>query len=956
MLNERLSILCWFAGFLLWPGLGVAQESEAAANAGADRVKVKKPAEAHWAFRAPVRPPLPQVARANWPRTPLDHFVLARLEKEGLAPAPEADRVTLLRRLSLDVVGLPPSLAEVDAFVADTSTNAWERQVERLLASPHYGERWARYWLDAARYADSNGYEKDRAREMWHYRDWVVQAFNADQPYDRFILEQVAGDLLPNATQDQIVATGFFRNSMFNEEGAIDPEQFRMEAMFDRMDCLGKAVLGLTIQCAQCHDHKYDPLTQEEYYRLFAFLNDVDEWTAPFYGQAALTKLERVRRQLQEAESELQRAHSDWAQRLADWEESVRHEPAEWVQPEWLEYGDPGGLSKLQRQRDQSLLAGGHRFSGGTWRVIARTTLTNIHAVRLEALANANLPMFGPGRSGNGMFALREFTLRVAPLTLTPSNQVKIKFTKATADYEQASTPPGNPGKAVERYGPVEFAIDGDEKSSWTIDAGPGRRNVDRKAVFQAATNFGFAGGTELVFSLSCHDEIACFRISLTTATNAVADALPRVVREALKLPRPQRTPEQNAAVFSYWRSTVPEFQEVNARIEQLWKEYPEASGSTLALHARRERRETAVLKRGDWLKPTQPVTPGVPAFLHPMTEQGSGGASRLALARWLVDPRSPTTARVFVNRVWQAYFGSGLVSTPEDFGNQADTPSHPELLDWLACEFMEPHYQSCTCDAPPEAWSIKQLHRLLANSATYRQSSQVSPGLHSRDAFNRLLARGPRFRVEGEVVRDIALAASGLLNPKIGGPSLYSPAPAFLFVPPTSYDTFPWKDVEGADRYRRALYTFRRRSTPYPMLQNFDTPNGDAACVRRVRSNTPLQALTTLNEPLFVECARALARIILQNGGSNEIARVQYGFRRVTARFPTEREQAELLALLRRQQDYLGEGWANPRELATGTDAVPTELPPGSTPTQLAAYTVLSRVLLNLDETITKE
>src|SRR6185503_5861075 len=295
-----------------------------------------------------------------------------------------------------------------------------------------------------------------------------------------------------------------------------------------------------------------------------------------------------------------------------------------------------------------------------------------------------------------------------------------------------------------------------------------GRRNVDRKAVFQAATNFGFAGGTELVFSLSCHDEIACFRISLTTATNAVADALPRQVRAALELPRAQRTPEQKAAVFSYWRSTVPEFQEANARIEQLWKEYPEASGSTLALHARRERRETAVLKRGDWLKPGQPVTAGVPAFLHPMAEQSGGGPSRLALARWLVDRRSPTTARVFVNRVWQAYFGDGLVSTPEDFGHRADKPSHPDLLDWLACEFMEPHYQSGAGDVPSEPWSIKHLQRLLANSATYRQSSQVSPALHLRDPFNRLLARGPRFRVEGEVVRDIALAASGLLNPKI--------------------------------------------------------------------------------------------------------------------------------------------------------------------------------------------
>jgi len=910
----------------------------------------------HWAFRAPVRAPVPPVRSEAWPRTPVDHFILTRLESEGLAPSPEADRVTLLRRLSLDLLGLPPSIGEVDAFLADDSTNAWSRQVERMLASPHYGEQWARHWLDAARYADSNGYEKDRAREMWHYRDWVINAFNADRPYDQFIIEQIAGDLLPNATQDQIVATGFLRNSMINEEGAIDPEQFRMESMFDRMDCLGKAVLGLTIQCAQCHDHKYDPLKQEEYYRLFAYLNDVDEWTAPFYDQAGLARRDQVRQEIEQQESELQRAHPGWEERLAGWEESVQGNQLQWVQPELIEYGDPGGLSKLQLQKDQSLLAGGHRFGGGTWRVIARTTLTNISAVRLEALANANLPQHGPGRSDNGLFALREFSLMVAPLSLTPSNQTKIAFSHASADFEQAQSPPGKPAQDANVYGPVRFAIDGNDKTAWTIDAGPGRRNVDRKAVFQAPTNFGFAGGTELTFSLFCHDEIACFRLSLTTASNVLADPIPRPVREILNRPRAERTSAQRAALFSYWRTTVadPDFVEANQRIEKLWKEYPEPAGTTLALHARRERRETSLLKRGDWLKPVRSVTPGVPVFLHALAEQPAD--SRLGLAHWLVDRRSPTTARAFVNRVWQAYFGVGLVSTPEDFGMQSDTPSHPELLDWLACEFMDPQTQGCPCDALPEPWSIKHLHRLIANSAVYRQSSRVTPALQSRDPYNRLLARGARVRVEGEVVRDIALATSGLLDAKVGGPSLYTPAPAFLFVPPTSYDTFPWKDVQGSDRYRRALYTFRRRSTPYPMLQNFDTPNGDVACVRRAQSNTALQALTTLNEPLFVDCAQGLARRILQDAGPEESARVRYGFRRVLARLPTDQEQAQLLALLQRQRQYLGEGWVNVSELATGTNRIPTDLPRGCTPTQLAAYTVLSRVLLNLDEAITKD
>jgi len=947
---------CWPVFVAVLVCAQIASVHDAAAGGDVPESSSQRAARArdHWAFRAPQRPALPSVTRTNWARTPVDHFVLARLQSEGLAPSPEADRITLVRRLYLDLMGLPPSIAEVRAFLEDKSTNAWELLVERVLASPHYGERWARFWLDAARYADSNGYEKDRAREMWHYRDWVINALNADLAYNQFIIEQVAGDLLPNATQDQIVATGFFRNSMINEEGAIDPEQFRMEAMFDRMDCLGKAVLGLTIQCAQCHDHKYDPLKQEEYYRLFAFLNDVDEWTAPFYDPPGLRRRDRIRQQIQERELELQRAHSDWEERLAAWETDVRTNQPEWVQLDWIEYGDPGGLSKLQLQKDHSLLAGGHRFSDGTWRVIGRTTLTNIAAVRLEALINANLPLSGPGRSENGMFALREFSLLAAPLTLTPSNQTKIPFAQASADYEQPQSPPGQPAKDARVYGPVKFAIDNNDKTAWTIDAGPGRRNTDRKAVFQVATNFGFAGGTELTFSLACGDEIACFRISLSAATNTVADPIPRGVREILATLPSARTPEQRATLFSYWRTTVPEFAEANQRIDELWKEYPEPVGTTLALHARRESRETSVLKRGDWLKPVRQVTPGVPTFLHQMS--GSTPDSRLALARWLVDKNSPTTARVFVNRIWQTYFGIGLVSTPEDFGMQADAPSHPELLDWLACEFMDPQSQGCPCDAPPEPWSMKHLHRLIVNSSVYLQRSQVTPDLQNRDPYNRLLARGARFRVEGEMVRDIALAASGLLNPKLGGPSLYAPAPAFLFVPPTSYDTFPWKDVEGAERYRRALYTFRRRSTPYPMLQNFDTPNGDVACVRRMNSNTPLQALTTLNEPLFVECAQGLGRKILQDGGSDEAARVEYGFRRVLARPPTGPERSELLALLQRQREYLGEGWVNVSELATGTNRVPTNLPQGCSPTQLAAYTVLARVLLNLDEAITKD
>ncbi len=921
----------------------------------------------HWAFTPPQRPEIaapPAAARAGWARNPIDRFVLARLAQERLEPSPEADRAALLRRLSLDLLGLPPEPAEVDAFVDDSSLDAYERAVERLLASPHYGEKWGRHWLDAARYADSNGYEKDRAREMWHYRDWVVAAFNRDLPYDRFIIEQIAGDLLPGASQDELIATGFLRNSMFNEEGAIDPEEFRMEAMFDRMECIGKSILGITIQCAQCHSHKYDPLSQEEYYRMFAFINNADELTAPFYTPAQLAERDAVLRGIREAEDEIKRRHPDWPDRLSRWEAEARGGQPEWTVLEPYEHGDPGGLSKLQLQRDLSVLAGGHRFQGGTWRVKARTRLTGIRALRMEALTNGNLPMRGPGRSERGLFALRELTVEAAPADGS-AKPAKVSFRTASADFEEPQKPPGASLKDPKQhlYGPVRFAIDGEPRTSWTIDAGPGLRNSDRKAVFAAADPVGFPGGTELTFQLSMEDEVACFRLSVATEENAAADPLPRLVREALAARPERRSPAQAAAVFGYWRTTVEEFAETNRRIDDIWKRYPESAGTTLVLAARPEDRATHVLKRGSWLSPLDSVAPGVPAFLHALPSSEPAAAapaadaprSRLAFAQWLADRGSPTTARAFANRVWEVCFGAGLVATLEDFGTQGARPSHPELLDWLACEFMDPKVR-LTCEEPPRPWSVKHLLRLILGSGTYRQSSRVLPEDLERDPQNRLLARGPRLRVEGEVVRDIALAASGLLNRELGGPPIFSPAPEFLFRPPTSYDTFPWKEEVGANRYRRAFYTFRRRSTPYPALQTFDAPSGEFSCVRRQRSNTPLQALTTLNETLFVEAARALALKTLAEGGRSDGERIGFAFRRSLGRLPSEREMELLRGLMEKQRRRIAEGWLDAAELGTGRDETPKGLPEGTTPADLAAITVLSRVLLNLDETITKE
>jgi len=872
-----------------------------------------------------------------------------------LKPSPEADKVTLLRRLSLDLIGLPPTPEEVDAFLADKSRDAYRAQVERLLKSPHYGERWGRVWLDAARYADSDGFEKDKSRAVWFYRDWVINALNADVPYDRFLVEQLAGDLLPGATQDQIVATGFLRNSMINEEGGVDPEQFRMDAMFDRMDAIGKGVLGLTIQCAQCHSHKYDPLTQEEYYRMFAFLNNEHEAQRVVYTPQEQIKVAEIRTRTAEVEARLRETTPGWRERMQEWEAGKKLDQPAWTTLEATVEDLSTGGQRYLPQKDGSFLALSYAPTKHTAKLWITNNLPEMRAFRLELLNDPNLPANGPGRSFMGTCALTEFKVEAAEAK-NPTNKFWVKFVKATADYS-------NPQRELEANfydksdrrrttGSVEYAIDGKDETAWGIDAGPGRRNQPRKAVFVADRNVAFPGGTILTIHLAqnhggwnsddhMNNNLGRFRISVASTAEAVADPLPARVREVFAVSREQRTKAQEDTIFGYWRTQVPEWGTENERLDKLWAEWPVGS-TALTLMARSEPRETAMLKRGDWLQPGKAVTAGVPGFLNELP--AGAGQGRLGFARWLTDRKAPTTARVFVNRVWQAYWGVGIVSTPEDFGLQSDSPSHREVLDWLAVEFME------------RGWSVKELHRMIVMSSTYRQASRVSAELHQRDPMNRLLARGPRFRVDAELVRDIALSASGLLNRKVGGRSVYAPAPEYLFLPPASYAPFPWKEETGEERYRRALYTFRRRSTPYPALQTFDAPNGDFACVKRQRSNNPLQALTGLNEALFVESAQALARKTLEEGGSTDAERIRYAFRRALARAPDRAEVRELTSLLEKQRARLASGWVSANEVAFGRAESTPGLKAGVTPTQLAAYTVVSRVLLNLDETITKE
>ncbi len=907
----------------------------------------------HWAFVPPKRPDVPSVKNSAWVRNAIDAFILQRLEQENLAPTAEAKRVTLLRRLSLDLIGLPPTVDEIDAFLADESPAAYERQVERLLASPHYGERWGRIWLDAARYADSDGFEKDKPREVWFYRDWVINALNRDLPYDQFIIEQIAGDLLPNATQDQIVATGFLRNSMLNEEGGIDPEEFRMQAMFDRMDTVGKSVLGLTVQCAQCHSHKYDPFTHHDYYNMFAFLNNCHEAQPTVYTVAQQQKRDDIFRRINEIEEQLRAATSDWRERMAAWEEQVRGDQPQWTM---LPIENAGNNSqRYLQQQDGSLLAQGYAPTRSTGQFSVTTDLPSIRSFRLEVLNDPNLPAGGPGRAMNGLLALSEFKAQAVSID-DPQQKTDIKFTRATADFSNDHRqlgPPYTDGKDPKAgiTGPVEYAIDGDQKTAWGIDAGPGRRNQPRKAVFVADNDVAFPGGTKLVFSLAqshggsnSNDNqtlnLGRFRISATDV-EAVADPLPAAVREILEVPMQDRTESQMRAVFRYWRTTVPDWSAENEQIETLWNEHPEGT-TQFVLRERDTERPTHLLDRGDFLKPKDIADPAVPEFLNPLS-QGKP-VNRLAFAKWLVDPQSPTTARSIVNRVWQAYFGTGIVDTPEDLGSTGSPPSHPELLDWLAVELVE------------QGWSLKKLHRQIVLSNTYRQDSSVTADLLARDPANRLLARGPRFRVDAEVVRDIFLAASGLLEKKVGGPSVFPPAPEFLFRRPASYGDKTWNVETGPQRYRRALYTFRFRSIPYPALQAFDAPSGEIATVQRPRSNSPLQALTTLNEPLFFECAEGLARQTIAHGGESDQDRLDYAFRSCVSRKPTPEESATLLEFLDEQTQRLQDGSLDPKQILGNQQGDTSELPEIVEQIQLAAWTVVSRVLLNLDETITKE
>lgn len=926
-----------------------------------------KSTTAHWAFQPVKRPEPPKLGgkHRRQARNPIDQFVFHRLEQEKLLPTAEADRITLLRRVSLDLTGLPPTPAEVDDFVADRSADAYVKVVERLLDSPHYGEKWARHWLDAARYADSNGFEKDRTRSIWPWRDWVIHAFNADKPFDRFTIEQLAGDLVAKAESspaatDLRVATGFLRNSMVNMEGGIEPEKFRVETIIDRVDAVGRTWLGLTIGCAQCHSHKYDPVSQKEYYQFYDFLNQDVEPKLDVPAAETQAKRDAIAAAAKSVEDRLL-ADSAVGERFGNWLKSVTAVPVGW-QPidakEW--HSTP---MKFEKQEDLSLLGGGDVYNSSIIRIWVDLPETNVTGFRLEALNHGNLPHNGPGLDGNGDWLVSEFGVELTPLkelaapnagaTNFTATTNRVKFIRAVADAEPASLTAG-------------MMIDGVvTNGGWGAAFTKGRRNQERRAVFQAEQPVGFEGGSRLLITVNSKpggglnnssDKVSSFvlgrlRLSFTTNSGALTvDPLSERQRGLLAAAQAGDAPARRE-LFRVFLFQDPALTAAAKEWDDAWKDWPAAENTTLALALREPRRDTKIFKRGDWQKPTTSVTAGVPAILNPLPN--GAPRNRLGLAQWLVSRDNPLTARVFANRVWMHYFGAGLVLTPEDFGVRSDPPSHPELLDWLAAEFMEPQLRDPGTKAKAPAWSLKHLHRLIVNSATYRQSSRVTPELLERDPYNRLLARGPRVRVDGESVQDIALKAAGLLSPKVGGPSVFPPLPDGVMS--LAYGPIAWNVSEGDDRYRRAMYTFWKRSVPHPSMLTFDTPAAEQSCVRRMRSNTPLQALVTLNEPTFNQAARWLAWRAVGAAGS-DAERATWAFRQCVSRKPSAQETAVLLKLLAAARKEFGERPKDAPQFAFADPKNPPPLPPGATAGDVAAWSTVTRAILNLDETITKE
>ncbi|HWE04813.1 MAG TPA: PSD1 and planctomycete cytochrome C domain-containing protein [Tepidisphaeraceae bacterium] len=899
----------------------------------------------HWAFVAPIRPPLPAVKDTSWVRNPIDAFILNRLEAEGLRPSPQASKEKLIRRVTLDLTGLAPTPEEVDAFLADHSPDAYEKVVDRLLASPHYGERMALPWLDAARYADTNGFQGDQTRTSWIWRDWVVKSMNDNLPFDQFTVQQIAGDLLPDATMAQRLASGFNRNHMLNGEGGAIAEESRNTYVIDRVNTTSTVWLGLTLGCCQCHDHKYDPFTQKEYYQLFAYFNNLPESGGVDAGGNAKPVM-RISTPEQDSErAALKEKQSQAAAALAAALPKIDAEQAEWEQtidsatgPEWTVAIPGSATSKngatMTTLEDGSVLVSGKSPDTDIQEVTFKTPLKNIGGLRLEALPDDSLPHGGPGRSEDtGNFVLTAIDGEAVSIA-DPEKTQKIIFSGAEATFSQS-------GFAV------ASAIARDSKTGWAVMKAPDKKNIS--ATFTLADPIQFVGGSTVHLKFyyeakkNKRHTMGRFRLSIAGGPFLSPD-----VAAALNIPGDRRTAGQKQKIREHYRNTVSrEYRKLNAaavNASDTVGSFQTALPQVMVMEEGAKPRETFVHVRGQYDKPGDRVYPGVPAALFPLPADAP--PNRLALARWIVSPGNPLTARVTVNRYWQMFFGAGLVKTTEDFGIQGEKPTHPHLLDWLATEFMTP-----STEAGARPWDVKAMHRLIVTSATYRQSSHVSPELLDKDPENRLLAHGSRYRLSSFALRDQALQVSGLLVDKIGGTPVKPYQPAGLWEE-FSFNKLRYEQDHGEKLYRRSLYTFWRRTVPPPTM--FDTPSRQLCTVRQARTNTPLQSLVLLNEMTFVESSRVLAeRLMTDPKLTDDGSRLTRAFRLCTSRKPGEHELSVLESSLQRlRQEYRSDPSAAMKLLSVGESPRNEKL----NPVELAAYAQACDLILNLDETLTRE
>jgi mono/diheme cytochrome c family protein len=909
----------------------------------------------HWAFVPPVRKHLPPVKNAAWPRNPIDRFILARLERAGLQPTAEADRTTLIRRVTLDLTGLPPTPAEVDAFLADPSPNAYEKVVDRLLRSPRYGEHMARFWLDAARYGDTHGLHLDNYREMWPYRDWVIKAFNSNKPYDRFLTEQLAGDLLPGATLDQIVATGFNRCHVTTSEGGSIEEEVYVRNVVDRVETAGTVFMGLTVGCCRCHDHKFDPIKQKEFYQLFAFFNNLDG--PALDGNAALpaptvriptaeqgAELERVQQKIaalrKQIEAEVARVKYDDS---ADAKESEQAARTELV---WIDDAIPAGAK-----------ASSDGGINGQWNFVGRPKYPVFSGEKSSMRTAAGLSQHFFEGANPGLRVGAGDTL-FAHVYLDPANPPKeIMLQWHTGEWKHRAywgdnvIPWGRDNSGERRQvGPLP------KKGEWVRLEVPAAKVGLKPGTVINGWAFTQHGGTVYWDRAGIVTATPQSNQAYTTLTSwlrvqraAGGAGLPAHIQQLVKLPRDKRSEQQRRQLRAYfienaYAETQATFAPLRQQLTALEKErqrIDKETPATLVFKERTTLKPAYVLKRGEYDQRGEQVGRETPKFLPPLPAQAS--RDRLGLAQWLLSPDHPLTARVEVNRLWQQCFGTGLVKTTEDFGSQGEPPSHPALLDGLAVQFRA------------DGWDIKQMMKQIVMSATYRQSSRVTKDRLEKDPDNRLLSRGPRFRLDAEMLRDQALFVSGLLVERLGGPSVKPPQPSGLWeaVGYTGSNTKNFVPDHGHEKvHRRSMYTFWKRTAPPPEMNTFDAPSRESCIVRRERTNTPLQALLLMNDPQFVEAARTLAGRTLKAGGATPEARLTYMFRLTTGRLPQAKEMTELIAAYR---DHLA---TFRRDAAKAKQLINVgELKPDSSldPSELAAWTMIANLLLNLDEVLNK-